>query len=162
MSSNTAAVVRRYRRSVRIYSDPSNSGPRTELAERGNVQPIGAIYLAAYDDVIAALTDRPESTEATEQLTTLKDGYIEQLVELGQQREALDASGRATVDATIMSAVMSLPGETLTEYPAAIDHYVVDTELDKLIRSFNVIGQYANFDLLREQEPDEATRLGIG
>lgn len=28
------------------------------------------------------------------------------------------------------------------------------------IASFNSIGRYANFDLLREQAPDEAERLG--
>ena len=31
-----------------------------------------------------------------------------------------------------------------------------------LIADFNIIGQYANFDLLREQEPEEAARLGVG
>jgi hypothetical protein len=30
-----------------------------------------------------------------------------------------------------------------------------------LIASFNIIGQYANFDLLWEQTPEEAERLGI-
>jgi len=27
--------------------------------------------------------------------------------------------------------------------------------------SFNIITQYANFDLLKKQEPEEAKRLGI-
>jgi len=27
--------------------------------------------------------------------------------------------------------------------------------------SFKIIGQYANFDLLKKQEPKEAARLGI-
>ena len=31
-----------------------------------------------------------------------------------------------------------------------------------LIAAFNIIGQYANFDLLRRQAPDEAERLGLG
>ena len=122
---------------------------------------IAVLYLAAYDDVIAAVEDRPDPAEATARLIALKDRYIEQLVELGWQREALDPPLRATVDAKISSALMGLPSDTLTEYQAAIDHYAGDTELDTLIRSFNIIGQYANFELLREQEPDEATRLGI-
>lgn len=123
---------------------------------------IGVLYVAAYDDVIAALEDRPDAAEATIELTALRDQYIEQLVELGWQREALDEPSRATVDARISSALMRLPAETLTEYQAAIDHYTSDAELDTLIRSFNIIGQYANFELLREQEPSEAARLGIG
>ncbi len=123
---------------------------------------IAVLYLAVYDDVITAVEDRPDPAKATTRLTALKDQYIEQLVELGRQREALDPSSRATVDARISSALMGLPTETLAEYQAAIDDYAGDAELDTLIRSFNIIGQYANFELLREQEPDEATRLGIG
>ena len=125
---------------------------------------ISTLYLAAYDDVIDTLADRPEPGEATARLTELKDQYIEQLVELGHQREELDESARASVDATILSSVMALPDDTLAEFQAVADHYFdsQDSELYYLITSFNVIGQYANFDLLREQEPDEATRLGIG
>ena len=141
-------------------TQPTPSGG-TDVTPNEMGAEIGVIYLAVYGDVIAALADRPESAEATERMTTLKDGYIERFVALGQQREALDASGRATVDAAITSALMSLPGETLAEYQAAIDDYAADAELGELIRSFNIIGQYANFDLLREQEPDEAARLGI-
>lgn len=139
---------------------PSSSGS-TDLQPDELGQEIGVVYVAAYDDVIITLADRPEPADAYQQLDTLKDGYIQQLVVLGQQREELDAPGRVTVDGAIMSALTSLPEETLAEYQAAIDYYASDAELDELIRSFNIIGQYANFDLLREQEPDEAARLGL-
>ena len=156
----TAAVTATATDGTATATEPIPSGA-TDVTPADLGEEIGAIYLAAYDDVIAALADRPESAEATGLLTTLKDGYIEQLVALGQQREALDASGRATVDAAITSTLISLSGETLAEYQAAIDHYAADAQLSELIRSFNIIGQYANFDLLREQAPDEAARLGI-
>jgi hypothetical protein len=124
---------------------------------------IGALYLAVYDDVIETLEDRPDPDEATARLTELEATYIEQFVELGRQREQLDESGRATVDTAISTAIMSLPEETLAEFQAAIDDYADPDapELSELIRSFNIIGQYASFDLLREQDPDEAARLGI-
>ena len=125
---------------------------------------IGEIYLAVYGDVVATLEDRPEPAVATERLTALKDDYIERLVALGREREALADADRATVDAKISGAVRSLPEDTLAEFQAAADHYFdsADTEVYDLIGSFNIIGQYANFDLLREQEPDEAARLGVG
>jgi hypothetical protein len=124
---------------------------------------IAASYLAAYDDVIAALADRPERAVATDRLTALQADYIDRMVALGHEREALDDAGRATVDAKISGAVMRLPEDTLAEYQAAADHYFdsQDTELYDLILAFNIIGQYANFDLLRDQEPDEAARLGL-
>lgn len=123
---------------------------------------IAAVYLSVYDDVVAALEDRPDPAEAEAQLTELKDTAIERLVALGHRREALDAASRAGIDGTVSSALMRLPETTLAEYQAAIDHYANEPELADLIRSFNIIGQYANFDLLRQQEPDEAARLGIG
>jgi hypothetical protein len=138
---------------------PAGSSDTASPDELGDS--IAVLYLAVYDDVITALDDRPDPAEATTRLTALKDQYIEQLVELGWQREALDAPARATVDAKISSALMGLPTETLAEYQTAINDYAGDAELDTLIQSFNIIGQYANFELLREQEPSEAARLGI-
>jgi hypothetical protein len=123
---------------------------------------ISEIYLAGYGDVVALLSDRPEAAVALTELAALKERYIQELVALGHEREALDANGRAHVDATILSAVMDLDDDTLAEYQAVADHYFGESEVYDLILSFNIIGQYANFDLLREQEPEEAARLGVG
>ena len=53
------------------------------------------------------------------------------------------------------------PTATYDAYQQAYADYSGDLEVANLIASFNILGQYANFDLLREQAPDEAT-LGIG
>ena len=110
---------------------------------------IGRIYVAGYGEVVTLLAD-------------LKDSYIEQMVALGHRREALDAAERATVDARISSALFDVPDETFAAYQQAATDYAADTDVANLIADFNVIGQYANFDLLREQLPEEAARLGIG
>lgn len=123
---------------------------------------IGDLYLAAYDDLIALLADRPAPVDAAEPLALLKEQYVQQMVALGRQREALDAAGRAEVDARITAALGSLPTATYDAYQQAYADYSGDLEVANLIASFNILGQYANFDLLREQAPDEATRLGIG
>jgi hypothetical protein len=122
---------------------------------------ISVIYLAAYDDVIVLLSDRPDPADALVELAELKEQYVQELVALGHEREALDSSLRAQVDSVILSTVSGLDSGTLAEYQAALDHYVADREVYDLILSFNIIGQYANFDLLREQEPEEAARLGV-
>ena len=123
---------------------------------------IGDLYLAAYDDVVALLGPRPDAAEAAAGLAALKEGYVQQMVALGYEREALDAAGRAIVDARITAALSSLPAATYEAYQQAHTYYGGDLELANLIASFNILGQYANFDLLREQNPDEAARLGIG
>ncbi|MCU0280418.1 MAG: hypothetical protein MUE66_00980 [Acidimicrobiia bacterium] len=123
---------------------------------------IGALYLAAYDDLIALLADRPASADAAAALASLKEQYIQQMVALGHRREALDDAGRAAVDARITAALGSLSTATYDAYQQAYADYSGDLEVTNLIASFNILGQYANFDLLREQAPDEAERLGIG
>jgi hypothetical protein len=123
---------------------------------------IAALYTRAYVDVAAVLADRPEPAAAVGVLSDLKESYVGQMVALGHRREALDAAGRAEVDARISSALMSLPSETFDAYSAAAADYASDPEAAALIADFNIIGQYANFDLLREQEPEEAARLGVG
>jgi hypothetical protein len=65
------------------------------------------------------------------------------------------------VDARITAALGSLPTATYDAYQQAYTDYSGDLEVANLIASFNILGQYANFDLLREQAPDEAARLGV-
>lgn len=122
---------------------------------------IGELYLAAYDDVIALLADRPDAASAATELATLKEQYIQQFVVFGHQREALGEADRATVDAHITLAVDTLPDDTYDAYQQAWTDYRSDAEMAELIAAFNIIGQYANFDLLREQAPQEAARLGV-
>jgi hypothetical protein len=136
--------------------DPAISPSPDQLGDE-----IATLYLAAYDDVVDALADRPPADEASARLDTLKDDYIEQLVGLGRHRDGMAEPDRANVDSIVRRSLAGLSDDTLAEYQAAIDHYASDAELRELIASFNVIGQYASFDLLREQEPDEAARLGI-
>ncbi len=123
---------------------------------------IGAVYLAAYGDLIALLADRPDAAAAAEGLSALKEQYIQEMVALGHQREALDTASRAAVDARITAALDSLPTATYDAYQQAYAAYSADLEVANLIASFNILGQYANFDLLRQQAPEEAERLGVG
>ena len=123
---------------------------------------IGVLYLAAYDDLIALLADRPAPADAAAALASLKEQYVQQMVALGHRREALDDAGRAAVDARITAALGSLPQATYDAYQEAYADYSGDLDVANLIASFNILGQYANFDLLREQAPDEAARLGVG
>lgn len=123
---------------------------------------IGALYLQGYDDVVALLADRPAAEAAAVALADLKESYIQQMVAFGHRREALDEAGRAAVDSAIRSALRDLSEETFAAYSEASSDYSGAPEVAALIGDFNIIGQYANFDLLREQEPDEAARLGVG
>jgi hypothetical protein len=123
---------------------------------------IGTLCLAAYEALVALLADRPDAASAAAAVSALKEQYVQQLVALGHQREALGTADRATVDARITAALNALPPATYDAYQQAFTDYGSDLEVANLIASFNILGQYANFDLLREQAPEEAARLGVG
>lgn len=123
---------------------------------------IGDLYVQSLSEVTEMLKDKPGIAAVRPQVEHLKQEYVLQLVELGRKREALDASGKATVDSQIMMKVNGLSREPwYATFNEVQQHYFQDQDFHKLVISFNVIGQYANFDLLKKQEPEEATRLGI-
>jgi hypothetical protein len=123
---------------------------------------IAALYEKSMTELTDMLKDKPAVDEVKTKVEALKEGYVAKLVEYGRKREALDASGRASVDSQIRIKTNSMYNQPVwTAYNDIQQHYFQDRDFHKIIMSFNIITQYANFDLLKKQEPDEAERLGI-
>jgi hypothetical protein len=132
---------------------------------------VGDLYVTALRETSEALDDRPEPAVATERLQQIKAHHVEQLVALGRKIEAMSPAERSTVESAVRQAQSGLSyDEALkpiwADYQAAQQHYIDsgganDATFWKLLQSVNVITQYAFFDLLRRQAPDEAARLGV-
>ncbi len=155
---------------------PAASEPAGERAPAAEMKPetaaemspaelgrqIGELYVQALSGVTEMLKEKPGVAEVRPQVEQLKEKYVRQLVELGRKREALDASGKAAVDSQIMIKVNALAREPwYATFNEVQQHYFQDQDFHKVVIAFNVIGQYANFDLLKQQDPQEAARLGI-
>lgn len=140
-------------------TSPPTSTPAVTPDDLGDQ--IGEVYLAAFGDVVALLTDRPDPAIAAAELSALKEQYIEELVALGRLREGLSPADRGIVDARISAALNRIPADTFAGCQQALTDYESDSESAALIRGFDITGQYANFDLSREQEPEETARLGV-
>jgi hypothetical protein len=139
----------------------TQSSPDLTAEELGTQ--IGTVYMAAVEEVTTLLQDKPEASAVKAQVETLKEGYITKLVALGRLREVLSAGDRAKADAREL-AVMTAAGEEpwYATYNAIWKSYSsIDLDFSNLVASFNILGQYANFDLLKQQAPEEATRLGV-
>lgn len=134
-----------------------------EVTPRELGEQIGEVYFNALEDVTILLAEYPEVEEVRSQVEHLKQENILVLVELGKIREGLSDQDKAIVDMEIMSVLNSLNDvDWYQTYSDICSHYVsVDRDFYDLVVSFNIIGQYANFDLLKQQEPEEAERLGI-
>ena len=66
------------------------------------------------------------------------------------------------MDAAIGMSINTVPGDVFTAYSKGQSAYQAkDAGLGDLITSFNILTQYANFELLKKQAPEEAKRLGI-
>jgi regulator of replication initiation timing len=113
-------------------------------------------------DVTEFLKEKPEVAEVKANVESMKEECVQKMVELGKLREALDESGRSTVDSQINMKMNSLyKAPWYATYNDVQQHYFQDRDFHKVIISFNIITQYASFDLLKKQEPEEAQRLGI-
>lgn len=125
---------------------------------------IGNVYVKSLTDAVNLTNAKPEAAKVKPQLEKLKEGAIKQLVELGKQREALPAAGKSKVDSNTRMTINRVPRDVFTKYGEACNYYIgkdANNETNALLTSFNVITQYASFELLKKQEPDEAKRLGI-
>ncbi len=124
-------------------------------------QKIGSSYIETLKQVVAMLKDRHPVEEARGMLGDMKNWTIELMVDLGREREAMSEEDRAVVDRILSERITSIPADLFREYQEGQIFYKEDSDLFKLIADFNIITQYANFDLLKKQLPDEAVRLGI-
>jgi hypothetical protein len=124
---------------------------------------IGTVYVTALKDVALALKDKPDAASVRSQIEQMKNNAITKLVALGHAREAMSTADRAKVDAKITAALSAAGAEDwYATYNEVWTHYsAADTDFANVIAGFNVLGQYANFDLLKKQLPEEAKRLGI-
>lgn len=136
--------------SAALAGDPENLG-----------QKIGSSYVETLKQVVAVMNDKPPAADVKAMLADLKSWTIELMVGLGREREALSEADRAVVDRVLSQRIAGVPAELFKEYQAGQQHYKDDRELFRLIADFNIITQYANFDLLKKQLPEEAKRLGI-
>ncbi len=124
---------------------------------------IGTLYIKAMEEVTALIKDKPDPADIKLPLQALKKKYITRFVKFGEKKEALAQSDRGTVDAALrlqMNKIEHVPW--YKTYNDAQMHYrKIDPELRERILEFNIISQYADFELLKKQAPDEARRLGI-
>ncbi len=116
-------------------------------------------YTACMDELQELTADLPEPDALRPELEQLRDRYIDVFVEIGHrvathEQETIDQIGRS-----VMSELYGYDIDWLTEVSG---HYIsVDADVANMIADLNIITQYAFFDLLRDQSPEEADRLGV-
>lgn len=116
-------------------------------------------YLECMDELEGMLAERPDPETLKPMLADLTDRYIEVFVDLGHQVATYDSSTVDEIGRGVMSHLYGREIEWMTE--ASSYYHAMDTEVSGMIGELNIITQYAFFDLLRDQRPSEAERLGL-
>ena len=139
---------------------PSPSGQLSPV-ELGNA--IFARASEAIQKLTTLLDGHPPAAQVKPKVAELKEATIQDLVRLGRQYEAMGAADRDTVDSIVRAAFnRAASADWYRAYAQTTTYYAgEDQELNKQIQSFNIITQYAFYELLKKQDAAEAQRLGI-
>lgn len=143
-------------------SKASQAEQKTEMTPEEIGQRVGDLYVESMRQLVNLLESKPEPSQVQAKVEKLQEDTITKMVELGRKREALDTSGQSKVDSQIRMKMNSFYDDPVfTSFNDIQQHYFQNQNFHDLVMSFNVITQYANFELLKKQEPEEAERLGI-
>ena len=120
-------------------------------------------YFDALDRLGAILDQSLQVDDLREDVGNLKDEYIAVFLPYGYRREAMTDAERDTFDSTISRAILLSSPPALGKLSATVAslNAAGETSLADEVASFNILTQYVFFELLKEQDPLEAQRLGI-
>jgi hypothetical protein len=128
---------------------------------------LGKRICTLYTDVMAEIAKmvgtKPDIPLIKQPILDLKERAIKELVILGKMKVGRNTQQRAMIDLTIMNMFSRMEKAVDFKYfQEAITFYrTKDRDFSDLLMSFNIITQYADFELLKKQAPKEAERLGI-
>ena len=119
-----------------------------------------------YEEMYASLNELVSRGLTAEELwpeiTSMKENYIARFVALGAIREGMTEEQKQTANRTLTSRFYNLDMDVFNSVNDAIVLYRdQDNALANEISQMNILTQYADYTLLRQQEPEEAARLGI-
>jgi hypothetical protein len=127
---------------------------------------ISDIYVKSLTDLGAILKKYPKANAAMKtEVDTLYEQTVQKLLPFGRASQSFDAAKRTEYSNAWSEAVLMKIQDiepTIKAMNARMDELSkFSDELWTKVSGMNIITQYADFDLLKKQNPDEAKRLGI-
>jgi hypothetical protein len=120
-------------------------------------------WTEAMQKLVGVLEGAPRADAIRAEVEGLKEKYVQRLVAFGRQRSELTTTEQDEMSALIFLGINALAAEPwYVSYTSLYKQYSTgDLEFANLLASFNILTQYADFKLLKQQAPEEAARLGI-
>jgi hypothetical protein len=135
----------------------------SELSDEELGKRICTVYTDAISEIAKLLGPKPDISLVKQPVLDLKERAIKELVALGKMKVGRNTQQAAKINLTVMNMFSRMANDVdFKAFQDAITFYLAkDRDFADVITSFNIITQYADFDLLKKQTPKEAERLGI-
>jgi len=135
-----------------------------DIAKMGGTE-LATATITAWNECLVKLTTllegMPDPATVQPQVEALKEEYIQRFVAYGRQHRTFDEEQLRLW--RIEHGINSPPA--FADYQTAANAYIADTstpaDFVDLLKDFSILTQYTDFGLLKQQEPEEAARLGI-
>ncbi len=119
-------------------------------------------FVALHKELTAMLAGSPAAADLKPKVADLKNRYIERFVGYGRLRAKMTDADAAKVESETRRLLFASPTVNVDALSQAVQRFnPTDPALARELTSLNIITQYAFFELLKKQDPDEARRLGI-
>jgi hypothetical protein len=120
-------------------------------------------WAEAMQRLVGLLEGTPQPDAIRAEVEDLKEEYIQRFVAYGRQRLELTDAEKEEMGSLTAQGLSALSEKPWFEsYMSLYEQYSTgDLKFADLLASFNILTQYADFDLLKQQAPEEAARLGI-
>lgn len=126
---------------------------------------IATTYQEGFVEFEKILDKYPKANqEMKDEFEKLYDETLKKMVAFGKLVEQKDEADKEKIGSLVFSHVMdmdNLQGILNKFNDRTFEISKFDEELDHKMTHFNIITQYAFYDLLKKQNPEEAERLGI-
>jgi hypothetical protein len=139
----------------------------TESAAAQLAKQVGATWSEAIQKLVPLLEGTPPIPSVQPAVAALKEEYVQKMVVLGRQIAALSADSQQTAYDRAQDILSSTAGtDWFTNYVSLYNVYAdrsdqASQDFAISLSTFNTLTEYAFFNVLKTQDPDEATRLGI-
>ena len=155
---------------VKGQTSSTNAGPTTSSTEPPNVvlaKEVGATWEEAVQKLVPLLQGTPPFASIQQSVAALKEEYVQKMVVLGKQIATLSPDDIQAAYDRAQDILSSTAGsDWFKSYTDLYNVYAAQEDeaaqqFAVLLSTFDTLTEYAFFNVLKDQDPDEATRLGI-
>jgi hypothetical protein len=122
---------------------------------------VSQTYVAMLNEAARLVAPKPDAEQVKPNIEALKERYARALVAYGRQREAMSKEDKDKVVLVARLYLEQHPPQNFGWWVDAVNTYSANESVSHTIYTLRDLTQYAFWELLKKQEPEEAKRFGV-